>query len=138
MPDKRLQVAVGILQRSEKQLLIQQRRAGTDCAGQWEFPGGKLEPGETPEQALKRELQEELNITIGEPIFLTSLEYDYDHAHVSLHTYMIQEWAGEPEGLEGQAIIWGSPEELKQYDLLEAAYPLLKLVVTIFLSQIQT
>ena len=132
MPGKRIQVAVGILLRSEKQLLIQQRRMGTDCAGQWEFPGGKLEPGETPEQALRRELQEELNIVIGEATFLTSLEHDYDHAHVSLHTYIIREWTGEPEGLEGQEIAWGSPQQLIEYDLLEAAYPLLALAGSIF------
>ena len=127
MPGKRLQVAVGILLRSEKELLIQQRRAGTDCAGQWEFPGGKLEGGETPEQALKRELQEELNITISKLTFLTRLKHDYDHAHVSLHTYIVREWVGEPEGLEGQEIVWGNPQQLKQYNLLEAAYPLLEL-----------
>jgi len=127
MSKKRLQVAVGILVRDDHSLLIQQRRAGTDCAGQWEFPGGKLESGETAEHALKRELQEELNITIKDAKFLTCLEHDYEHAHVSLHTYMICEWTGEPEGLEGQAIVWGPPDELIEYDLLEAAYPLLEL-----------
>lgn len=126
MAGKRLQVAVGILLRPGKELLIQQRRTGTDCAGQWEFPGGKLEPGETAEQALRRELQEELNIRIGELAFLTCLEHDYDHAQVSLHAYIIRDWAGEPKGIEGQAIVWGSPEKLIEYDLLEAAYPLLK------------
>lgn len=127
MGKKRLQVAVGILVRPSGDLLIQQRRAGTDCAGQWEFPGGKLEAGETAEQALARELQEELNIVIDEPIFMTCLEHDYEHAHVSLHTYMIHDWQGEAEGLEGQKIVWGQPEKLREYDLLEAAYPLLEL-----------
>lgn len=131
MPGKRLQVAVGILLRSEKELLIQQRRAGTDCAGQWEFPGGKLEPGETPEQALRRELQEELSIIIGEPVFLACLEHDYDHAHVSLHTYIVREWTGKVEGLEGQDIAWGSPKQLIKYDLLEAAYPMLRMAGTV-------
>ena len=126
MSVKRLQVAVGILV-SGPELLIQQRRAGTDCAGQWEFPGGKLEPGETAVQALRRELKEELNISIGAPDFLTCLEHDYDHAHVSLHTYIIREWTGKPEGLEGQAIVWDTPVRLEEYDLLEAAYPLLNL-----------
>ncbi len=107
------------------QLLIQQRRSGTDCAGQWEFPGGKLEQGETAEQALVRELQEELNITISTPQFLICLEHNYEHADVSLHTYMIYDWLGEPEGLEEQKIVWDRPDVLRQYDLLEAAYPLL-------------
>ena len=127
MGKKRLQVAVGILARPNGELLIQQRRAGTDCAGQWEFPGGKLEVAETPEQALARELQEELNIVIAEPTFLTCLEHDYEHAHVSLHTYMIHDWQGEAEGREGQVIVWGQPEQLAGYDLLEATYPLLEL-----------
>jgi len=129
MGKKRLQVAVGILVRPGGELLIQQRRAGTDCAGQWEFPGGKLESAETAEQALARELQEELNIVIAEPTFLTCLEHDYEHAHVSLHTYMIFDWQGEPEGREGQVIVWGQPENIREYDLLKAAYSLLDLAI---------
>lgn len=129
MEKKRLQVAVGILVDPSGELLIQQRRAGTDCAGQWEFPGGKLEAGETAEQALTRELLEELNIVISEPAFLTCLEHNYDHAHVTLHTYLIHKWQGEPEGREGQAIVWGPPQILSEYDLLEAAYPLLECAI---------
>lgn len=123
---RRVQVAVGILVNADATLLIQQRRDGTDCAGQWEFPGGKLEGGESPEGALKRELVEELGIRITEMSFLSRLEHDYDHANVTLHTFMIHQWSGAPSGAEGQNIAWDSPENLLKYDLLEAAYPLLE------------
>jgi 8-oxo-dGTP diphosphatase len=120
-----VQVAVGILVKADQSLLIQQRPPGTDCAGLWEFPGGKLEVGESPETALKRELKEELGIDVINVSLLSNLEYDYKHACVSLHTYLVHQWSGEPKGAEGQEIVWGSPEKLIKYDLLEAAYPLL-------------
>jgi 8-oxo-dGTP diphosphatase len=121
----RVQVAVGILVKANQSLLIQQRRSGTDCAGLWEFPGGKLEAGESPEAALKRELKEELDIKVIDAYLLSTLEYDYTHACVSLHTYLVHQWSGELKGAEGQEIAWGSPEKLIKYDLLEATYPLL-------------
>ena len=128
---KRVQVAVGILLGADQTLLIQQRRDGTDCAGQWEFPGGKLERRESPEVALHRELKEELGIeTIGVR-FLCNLEHDYAHAHVSLHTYLVEQWSGEASGIEGQEIAWAKPEEIRCYDLLEAAYPLLDQAVSV-------
>lgn len=121
-----MQVAVGVLVSADQTLLIQKRRAGTDCAGLWEFPGGKLEPGESPEGALKRELEEELGVRITEPDFLCRLNHDYSHAQVSLHTYMIHQWSGVANGEEGQKIAWVSLDEISEYDLLEAAHPLLK------------
>jgi 8-oxo-dGTP diphosphatase len=122
---RRVQVAVGILVKADQSLLIQQRRPGSDCAGLWEFPGGKLEAGELPEAALRRELREELDIEVIDADLLSTLEHDYAHACVSLHTYLVHQWSGEPKGAEGQEIAWGSPEKLIKYDLLEAAYPLL-------------
>ncbi len=121
----RVQVAVGVLVGIDQSLLIQRRRDGTDCAGLWEFPGGKLEEGESPEIALQRELKEELGVSITDLSFLCRQEHDYAHAHVSLHTYLVLHWTGEPEGMEGQKIVWALPEVIRQYELLEAAYPLL-------------
>lgn len=125
----RVGVAVGVLVRADQALLIQQRRHGTDCAGLWEFPGGKLETGESPEVALQRELKEELGIEISELSFLSTLDHDYEHASVSLHTYIVHQWSGEAKGIEGQNIVWVLPEEISSYDLLEAAYPLLEQAV---------
>ncbi len=123
---RRIQVAVGVLLGADQTLLIQQRREGTDCAGLWEFPGGKLECGESPEAALERELKEELGIKLIELSFLSQLNHDYAHANVSLHAYLVHRWSGQPEGIEGQAIAWEMPEEILRYDLLEAAYPILE------------
>lgn len=121
----RLQVAVGVLVRGET-LLIQQRRRGTDCAGQWEFPGGKIEANETAAAALRRELKEELNIEGLSMQPLIVHEQNYAHANVSLHTYIVKTWQGEPQGFEGQAIAWVSYDEALQFDLLDGAYPLLE------------
>jgi 8-oxo-dGTP diphosphatase len=121
-----VQVAVGVLVSADQTLLIQQRRAGTDCAGLWEFPGGKLEPGESPERALIRELEEELGVYITEPGFLCRLNHDYRHAQVTLHTYLIYQWSGVVNGAEGQEIAWVSLDEIRAYDLLEAVHPLLR------------
>lgn len=121
----RVQVAVGILVDDEGMLLVQQRQAGTACAGQWEFPGGKLEAGESPQQALRRELQEELGIDNLSLEWLTRLDHEYEHAHVSLHTYVVEQWAGEVRGLEGQDIAWKPAADLRDVDLLEGAWPLL-------------
>jgi len=103
---KHVDVAVGILQRADGALLLATRPAGKPYAGYWEFPGGKLEAGETVEQALRRELHEELGITIGpvEPWKVT--EYDYPHALVRLHWCKVFAWQGELEMREGQTMHW--------------------------------
>lgn len=120
-----LQVTVGVLHQKRSKLLIQQRRAGTDCAGQWEFPGGKVEVGETPQTALIRELKEELNINVISMQPLIEHAQDYKHAKVELHTFMVEAWQGEPSGFEGQIIRWVALEQILEYDLLQGAYPLL-------------
>ncbi len=125
MADNRLHVVVGVIEDRWGRLLIQQRRPGTPRAGQWEFPGGKLEPGETPEVALSRELEEELGIQVTHSSPLVSLGQDYDHAHVWLDTWWVTEFQGQPAGNEGQAIAWVAVESVPQYDVLEAVHPIL-------------
>jgi 8-oxo-dGTP diphosphatase len=99
-------VAVGVLIAPDGRFLLTSRPEGKVYAGHWEFPGGKVEPGETVEQALRRELHEELGITIGaaEP-WRVSL-HDYPHALVRLHFCKVRQWEGEFEMREGQQMAW--------------------------------
>jgi len=101
-----IDVAVGVLIDSAGNFLLTSRPQGKVYAGYWEFPGGKLETGETVEQALRRELHEELGITIGrvEPWQVEIV--DYEHARVRLHFCKVFDWTGEFEMREGQAMAW--------------------------------
>jgi 8-oxo-dGTP diphosphatase len=99
-------VAVGVLIAPDGRFLLTSRPAGKVYAGHWEFPGGKVEPGESVEEALRRELQEELGITIGhaEPWQVTL--HDYPHALVRLHFCKVVDWQGDFEMREGQRMAW--------------------------------
>jgi len=99
-------VAVGVLIDPEGRFLLTSRPEGKVYAGYWEFPGGKLEAGETVEQALRRELIEELGITIG-AVHPWKIELvDYEHARVRLHFCKVHDWSGEFEMRERQAMAW--------------------------------
>ena len=99
-------VAVGVLIDPEDRFLLTSRPEGKVYAGYWEFPGGKLEAGETVEQALRRELIEELGITIG-AVHPWKVELvDYEHARVRLHFCKVRDWSGEFEMRERQAMAW--------------------------------
>jgi 8-oxo-dGTP diphosphatase len=103
-------VAVGVLVERidgrEGRFLLTSRPEGKPYAGYWEFPGGKLEAGESVEEALRRELQEELGITIGAVHPWRTELFDYPHALVRLHFCKVYEWAGEFEMREQQAMAW--------------------------------
>ena len=106
-----LDVAVGVLierdaEGVEGRFLLTMRPAGKVYAGHWEFPGGKLEAGETVEHALRRELQEELGITIGRARPWKVELMDYPHARVRLHFCKVFDWQGELQMLEQQAMAW--------------------------------
>ncbi len=107
---KRTEVAVGVLVRADGALLFSTRPPGKAYAGYWEFPGGKIEAGETVEQALQRELIEELGITISLDSSAAQVwkvtEHDYEHAKVRLHWVRVTAWTGEFEMREGQQIAW--------------------------------
>ncbi len=100
------QVAVGILINAQGEYLLTTRPPGKAYAGHWEFPGGKLEVGETIEQALRRELQEEIGVTIGSVERWKSQVVAYPHARVELHFCKVRSWRGEPTMREGQAFVW--------------------------------
>ncbi len=99
-------VAVGVLIRADGAFLITSRPPGKVYAGHWEFPGGKVEPGETVEEALARELHEELGITIAGAERWQEQLFDYPHALVRLHFCKVFAWTGEFEMREGQAMAW--------------------------------
>ena len=101
-----VEVAVGVLIDGSGRFLLTSRPAGKVYAGHWEFPGGKLEAGETVEQALRRELHEELGITIGAVKPWRTELMDYPHARVRLHFCKVFDWSGEFEMREQQAMAW--------------------------------
>ena len=103
-----VKVAVGVLIDGDGSFLLTSRPAGKVYAGYWEFPGGKLEAGETVEQALRRELHEELGITIGAAQPWKIEIVDYEHARVRLHFCKVLDWQGEFQMREGQAMAWQS------------------------------
>jgi len=100
------EVAVGILMQADGSFLLAQRPSGKPYEGYWEFPGGKLETGETVEAALLRELDEELGIQVKTVVRWRTLEHDYPHAYVRLFFCKVTAWEGELVGREGQAFAW--------------------------------
>ena len=124
-PDPRLAVVVGVLADTEGRFLVQQRPAGKPCPGKWEFPGGKIEIGETAREALAREIFEELGVTVSGSKPLMHHSHDYDHARVRLEVFLVEHYQGEPVPREGQALAWGDIEAIRKMDVLEAVYPIL-------------
>ena len=101
-----VQVAVGVLVRGDDAFLLTSRPDGKAYAGYWEFPGGKLEADETVEQALRRELQEEIGITIQDCTLWKTERIDYPHALVQLNFCKVTQWTGELQMLEAQSFAW--------------------------------
>ena len=105
-------------------VLIAQRPPGKHLAGGWEFPGGKLEPGEERLAGLARELREELGIDISTPLPLIRLRHAYPTREVLLDVWVVRHYSGEPRGLDGQALRWCTLGELETVDLLPADGPI--------------
>jgi 8-oxo-dGTP diphosphatase len=125
-PRRVTEVAVGVLVRPDQAVLLADRPAGKPYAGYWEFPGGKIEPGETVEHALARELHEELGVDIGPARPWVSFEFDYPHAYVRLHFCRVFDWRGAPHGREGQKVAFFRLHEAMPRPLLPAAVPALR------------
>ena len=116
---KRIEVAVGVVYNRFDQVLVGQRVVKDLYFDKWEFPGGKLEPDETVEQALIREFQEETGIQIQASTPLMLVEHDYPDRHVRLHVHTIQEFEGKVSALEGQVLKWVSLDQLHELDFLQ-------------------
>jgi 8-oxo-dGTP diphosphatase len=119
-------VSAGILRDAAGQVLIAQRPAGKHMAGWWEFPGGKVADGESGAQALARELAEELGVHIGGCHRLLQIRHDYADRIVELDVYVVADYQGEPQGLEGQALKWVQPQALAAERLLPADRPIVE------------
>ena len=119
-----IDVAVGILMKENGDVLLAQRPAGKPYEGYWEFPGGKVEIGETVEEALKREFMEELGITVQNTDPWCCVEHVYPHAHVRLHFFIIRRWAGHPQSRESQSFGWQGAIHVEP--LLPATIPLIR------------
>jgi 8-oxo-dGTP diphosphatase len=117
-------VAAGILKDSLGRILIAQRPPGGHVGGFWEFPGGKLHPGEMPVKALERELFEELGIAVEAAAPFMTYRHDYPERTVELNVFLVERYSGEPRGLEGQPLRWVSVAELSAADLLPADQPI--------------
>ncbi len=123
-----VEVVAAILADSAGRVLVAQRPPGKELAGYWEFPGGKLEPGERAEAALRRELHEELGIEAHECAPYMQLEHEYERPggglRVRLLVWKVARWRGEPAGREGQALQWLAPGALMAAGLLPADAPI--------------
>lgn len=123
---KRIEVAVGVLFNSTGQVLIGQRIVKDNYYQKWEFPGGKLEAGETAEQALIREFSEEVGIQISQCEDLMLLEHDYPDRQVRLYVQVIKQYTGDVSGMEGQALKWVALDELSGIDFLSGNAPIVE------------
>lgn len=125
-----LLVAAAVLVDADGRVLVAQRPTGKHLAGTWEFPGGKVESGETPESALVRELAEELGVDTAESCLAPTgfASHAYEDFHLLLLMFACRKWRGRPEGRQGQAVKWVRVPELFTLDMPPADRPLLGLL----------
>ena len=133
MSAKILLVAACALVDADGRVLIAQRPQDKTMAGLWEFPGGKIEDGERPEQTLIRELQEELGVTISEACLapLTFASHSYPNFHLLMPLYVCRRWEGTVTALEGQQLAWVKPNRLRDYKMPPADVPLVSHLMTL-------
>ncbi len=121
-----VRVAAGVVLREDGQVLLAQRPPGKAYAGYWEFPGGKIELGESPRAALARELAEELGISVRHAVPWLIRRFVYPHAQVELNFFRVLAWDGEPIGHDGQAFQWQTPDRLTVKPMVPANAPILR------------
>ena len=126
---KKLQISVGIIRNAEGEIYITQRAADAHMANKWEFPGGKIEEGETAEQAVIRELQEEVGITVTTLQQFDKLEYQFPDRHITLWFWLVNGWDGEPWGKEGQPGRWIAQQDLVVDEFPPANAPIIEKLI---------
>ena len=133
MSAKVVLVAACALVDADGRVLIAQRPPGKPMAGLWEFPGGKVDPDERPEDALIRELKEELGIVVNEACLapLTFASHSYDDFHLLMPLYVCRRWEGIVSAQEGQTLAWVRPNRLKEYPMPPADVPLIAHLTTL-------
>lgn len=130
-PAKRIVLVAAVaLIDADGRVLLAQRPEGKSMAGLWEFPGGKVEPGESPEAALIRELGEELGIETKESCLapLTFASHGYDSFHLLMPLYACRRWQGTVEPRENQALAWVRPKDMRNYPMPPADLPLIPIL----------
>ncbi|AWI87119.1 8-oxo-dGTP diphosphatase MutT [Methylobacterium sp. DM1] len=130
-PVKLVLVVAAALVDTDGRVLMAQRPEGKALAGLWEFPGGKVEPGERPEETLIRELAEELGITVKEPCLapLTFASHAYPDFHLLMPLYICRRWEGVPQSREAQALRWVRPGALRDLPMPPADLPLIPFLI---------
>ena len=126
---KILQISVGIIRNAAGEIYITQRAADSHMAHKWEFPGGKIEAGETPEEAVIRELQEEVGIAATSLHQFDKLEYQFPDRHITLWFWMVDGWEGEPWGKEGQPGRWVAQRDLVADEFPPANVPVIEKLI---------
>ena len=128
---KLLLVAACALVDADRRVLLSQRPQGKSLAGLWEFPGGKVEPGENPEDALVRELTEELGISVKPACLapLTFASHAYEGFHLLMPLYVCRRFEGQPKPLEGQTLKWVRPKDMRDYPMPPADAPLIPFLI---------
>ena len=124
----RIQVVAGILRGRDGRVLLGERQNDRNFNGLWEFPGGKIDPDELPGTALVRELKEELGITATAFELLQSVDHDYADRLVHIDFFLVTEWDAEVRPLDGQALKWVLPRELRKEEILPADWPVIDLL----------
>jgi len=124
--DDRLQVVCGILVKNRRLATFRRKGGGENVAGKWEFPGGKVEPSESLIQALTRELQEELSISVLSTSSVGYVDWDYPELSLRLHVFIVSEWEGEIILHEHAGVLWDFYSEVENQDLAGADREILK------------
>lgn len=124
-------VVIGILQKKPDMVFIAKRDFHVHMGGKWEFPGGKVEEGETLEQALARELHEEVGVEMISSKHICTIHYQYDIKAVQLECYLVSEFTGEPHGKEGQPVKWINRADVNDYEFPTANTALIEAVINL-------